>query len=52
MKQVDRSDVKKIFYKNDTTFIFDKYVTKLKGVLNLLDRYNVPLYKKKWSSVY
>ena len=31
MKQVDRSDVKKIFYKNDTTFIFDKYVTKLKG---------------------
>ena len=29
-KQVAIAELKKIFYKNETTFIFDKYVTKLK----------------------
>ena len=43
-KQVAIADLKKIFYKNDTTFIFEKYFTKLKGVLNVLGEYGVPLY--------
>ena len=29
MKQVARSDLKKIFYNNETTFTFEKYVTKV-----------------------
>ena len=38
-------DLKKIFYKNETNFTFDKYVTKIKGVFNVLEKYNVPLYE-------
>ena len=39
-KQVARADLKKIFYKNETNFTFEKYVTKLKGIFNVL--------KKNW----
>ena len=46
-KQVDRSDLKKIFYKNETTFTFEKYVTKLKGAFNVLEKYSVPLYEEQ-----
>ena len=42
-KQVDKDDLKKIFYKNDTTLTFEKYVIKLKGVFNVLEKYGVPL---------
>ena len=42
-KNSSRSNVKKIFYKNDTIFIFEKSVKKLKGVFNVLDKYWVPL---------
>ena len=42
-KRVSRSDLKKIFYKNETTFTFEKYVTKLKGIFNVLGKYSVPL---------
>ena len=35
-KEVTRSELKKIFYNNDSTFIFEKCVTKLKGVFNVL----------------
>ena len=34
--QVARADLKKIFYKNETTFTFEKYFTKLKVFLNVL----------------
>ena len=34
----------KIFYKNESTFTFDKYVIKIKGIFNMLNRYSVPLY--------
>ena len=44
-KQVDRAELEKIFYKNETTFTFEKYVTKLKGDLNVLEKYDVPLYE-------
>ena len=43
MKQVSREDLNKIFYKNETTFKFEKYVTKLKRILNVLEKYGVPL---------
>ena len=46
-KQVDRENLKKIFYKNDTTFTCEKYVARLKGIFNLLEKYGVPLYKEQ-----
>ena len=42
-KQVSRAYLKNIFYKNETTFTFDKYVTKLKGIFNVLELYGVAL---------
>ena len=39
--------LKKIFYKNETTFTFEKYVTKLKGIFNVLEKYGVPLYEEQ-----
>ena len=46
-KQVVRSDLWKIFYKNETTFTFEKYITKLKDLFNMLEKYGVPLYEGK-----
>ena len=43
-KNIDRDDVNKIFYNNDITFKFEKYVIKPKGIFNLLEKYGVPLY--------
>ena len=45
-KKFTRADLKNIFYKNDTTFIFEKYVTDLKGFFNVLGKYGVPLFKE------
>ena len=45
--QVSRADLKNIFYKNENTFTFEKYVTKLKGIFNVLEKYGVPLYKEQ-----
>ena len=45
-KQVFRADLKKIFYKNETTSTFEKYVTNLKGIFNVMEKYGLPLYKK------
>ena len=46
-KQVAKADSKKIFYKNETTFTFEKYVTKIKGIFNVLEKYGVPLYEEQ-----
>ena len=46
-KQVARADLKKIFYKNETTFTSEKYVTKLMGGFNALGKYVVPLYEEQ-----
>ena len=40
----DRSDLKRIFYKNETTLTFEKYVIKIKGIFNVLEKYGVPIY--------
>ena len=45
--KVSCADLKKIFYKNETTFTFEKYVTKLKGIFNVLEKYGVPLYEEQ-----
>ena len=45
-KQVAREDLKMILYKNETTFTFEKYVTELKGISNVLGKYGVPLYEE------
>ena len=44
--QISRTELKKILYKNETTLIFDKYVTNIKGFFNVLGKYGVPLYKE------
>ena len=36
-KQVSRAELKKILYKNETTFTFGNYVTKIKGILQGVD---------------
>ena len=43
-KQLARYDLKKKFYNNETNFTFEKYITKLKVVFNVLEKYGVPLY--------
>ena len=35
-KQFARSNLKKIFYKNETNLSFEKYITKINGVFNVL----------------
>ena len=45
-KQVSRADLKIIFYKNETNFTVEKYVTKLKEIFNVLGKYGVPLYEE------
>ena len=42
-KQFDISDLNNIFYNNETTFTFEKYVTKLKGIFNMLEKCGFPL---------
>ena len=44
-KQVARSDLNNILYNNETTFTLEKYVTKLKGIFNMLEKYGVTLYE-------
>ena len=51
-KQVDRADLKNIFYKNETTFIFENYVTKLKEFFNMLKNMVSHSIKSRWSSIY
>ena len=45
-EEFDRADLNNIFYKNDTTFTFEKYVTKLKVIFNVLGKYGAPLYEE------
>ena len=44
-KQVDKDNLKRLFYRDQTSFSFEKYVTKMKQTFNVLDNYNVPLYE-------
>ena len=46
-KQVARADLDKLHYRNESTFSFEKYVTKLKSCFNVLQKYNVPVYEEE-----
>ena len=43
-RQVSKEDIKRLFYRNETTFSFKKYVTNMKQTFNVIENYNVPLY--------
>ena len=45
MKQADRYNLKKLFYKNETNFTLEKYVTQIKGIFYVLGKYGVALYE-------
>ena len=45
-KQVTKDDIKRLFYRNETTCSFNQYVTKVKKTHNMLENYNVPLYEE------
>ena len=45
-KQVAKDDLKRLFYRNKTTFSFEKHVTDIKKSFNVLENYNVPLYEE------
>ena len=45
-KQVAKDDLKRLFYRNKTTFPFDKYVTNMNKKFNVLENYIVPLYEE------
>ena len=51
-KKVARTELNEIFYKNETTFIFENYVTKLKGVFNVLENMVSHSTRRIWSSIY
>ena len=46
-KQVAIAYLRNIFYKHETTFPFEKYLTKLKGVFNVLGKYGFPIYEEQ-----
>ena len=43
-KQVAKDDLNRLFYRNETTLSFEKYVTNMKQKFNVLDNDNVTLY--------
>ena len=44
IKQVERVDLKKIFNKNENIYTLEKYVTKIKGIFNMVEKYGVNIY--------
>ena len=45
-KQVVKDDLKRLFYRNKTTFYFENYLTKINQTFNMLENCNVPLYEE------
>ena len=41
---VAKADLAKLFYQNKSTFSFEKYVTKLLTIFNILEKYKFPVY--------
>ena len=46
-KQVDRSEPKKISFKNETTFTSEKYFTNLNGIFTVMEMYGFTLYEEQ-----
>ena len=45
-KSVANADLDKLFYRNESTFSFDKFVTKMKEGFNTLEKYEVPVHEE------
>ena len=45
-KQVAKDYIKRLFYRNKSTFSFEKYVTTMKQTFNVLENYNVSLHEE------
>ena len=45
-KQIARSDLEKLFYRNESTFSFEKYVTIMKMNFKVLRKYEVPVHEE------
>ena len=45
-KAVAKSDIEKLFYRNESTFPFEKYVTKLQHAFNILEQYAIPEFEE------
>ena len=45
-KQVDNDNLKMLFYRNKTTYSFEKYITNTKQTFDVLENYNFPLYEE------
>ena len=43
---MDKDDLKRLFYSNEITFSFEKYVTKTKQTFNVIENYNVHIYEE------
>ena len=44
--QLAKDDLKRLFYRNETTLSFADYVTKMKQTFNVIENHNVPLYEE------
>ena len=42
-----KNNLKRLFYRNETTVSFDKYTTKMKQTFNVIENYIVPLYEEE-----
>ena len=51
-KKVARADLNKILYNNETSFIFEKYVTKIKGIFNVLENMVSHSTRSRWLIIY
>ena len=51
-KQFSRADPKKIFYKNETNFTFEKHVTKIKGISMCWEIMVHQYMRIRWPSIY
>ena len=41
-----KDDLKRLFYRNETTFSFEKYITKMKKTLNVLENCNFNIHEE------
>ena len=41
-----KDDLKRLFYRNETTFSFKKYLIKIKQTFKVMDHYTATLYEK------
>lgn len=46
-KEAARSDLKVLFYRNEVSFSFEKYLNRMKRCFDILDKYGVPFYEEE-----